>query len=153
MGQVYLGQALADPPGAGRAVAVKVVHEQYTADRRIRERFAREIATARAPVAHPLLRNGPGRPPDRVGAGRPAHRAGHDGPGWDEAVDATAVTDAGALDGTRTTEQQDASVPHQCSARAARSSARHRRPARNKQVMVDAGPAVPARINRCGARG
>jgi serine/threonine protein kinase/outer membrane protein assembly factor BamB len=43
MGQVYLGQA-----AGGRLSAVKVVHEQYAADRRFRERFAREIATARA---------------------------------------------------------------------------------------------------------
>jgi serine/threonine protein kinase/outer membrane protein assembly factor BamB len=43
MGQVYLGQT-----GGGRLAAVKVVHEQYAADRQFRERFAREIATARA---------------------------------------------------------------------------------------------------------
>jgi serine/threonine protein kinase/outer membrane protein assembly factor BamB len=44
MGHVYLGQAAT----GGRLAAVKVVHEQYAADRRFRERFAREIATARA---------------------------------------------------------------------------------------------------------
>jgi serine/threonine protein kinase/outer membrane protein assembly factor BamB len=43
MGQVYLGQA-----EEGWLAAVKVVHEQYAADRRFRERFAREVATARA---------------------------------------------------------------------------------------------------------
>ncbi len=43
MGQVYLGQA-----AGGQLAAVKVVHEQYAADRRFRERFGREIATARA---------------------------------------------------------------------------------------------------------
>jgi serine/threonine protein kinase len=49
MGQVYLAQASsADDDVEAPLVAVKVVHEQYATDRRFRERFAREIATARA---------------------------------------------------------------------------------------------------------
>ncbi|MGI5131549.1 protein kinase domain-containing protein [Pseudonocardia sp. CA-107938] len=46
MGKVYLGEEpTADGP---RQAAVKVVHEQFAADQRFRERFAREVAVARA---------------------------------------------------------------------------------------------------------
>jgi serine/threonine protein kinase/outer membrane protein assembly factor BamB len=49
MGQVYLARAGSAEDGADAPlVAVKVVHEPYAADSRFRERFAREIATARA---------------------------------------------------------------------------------------------------------